>query len=445
MIENPLRISVVGLGKLGYPLALCFAAKGHRVVGADLNPRTVDLITRGLSPVLESGVTALLQDAEDRFIATLDNRQAILDSDVTLVIVPTPSQADGTFSNKYVLDACDAIGRGLADKSAHHVVVLVSTVMPGSTGGEIRSKLERVSGKSCGADFGLAYVPSFIALGSVVWDFLHPDFLLIGESDARSGDLLEELYTGVCENTPKTARMNFINAELTKLATNTFVSTKITFANLLAQICEQLPDAHVDVVTSALGLDSRIGAKYLKGGMGYGGPCLVRDSIAMAALAQSTGGTGQLAEATHDANQNEVVRLADLIKAKRSPNGTVGVLGLSYKANTDVIDASPGVLLCQALAAQGVPVVTYDPAAMDQAKRVLESSVRFAESAKACIQQSDLVVITTPWKEFQELEPEAFGPSGSRVLVDCWRILEGSKTKAVTDYVPLGVGPSPRS
>lgn len=443
MHELLTSVSVIGLGRLGYPLAACFAAKGYEVVGVDLDPRTVDMINLGRSPVHEPGVQDLLRDTECKFKAILDAKEAVLDSDVTLIVVPTPSGADGMFSNKHVLNACEAIAGGLAAKGTYHLVILVSSVMPGSTGGEIRRRLEQFSGKICGADFGLCYVPAFVALGSVVQNFLRPDYLLIGESDPRSGDLLDELYSHVCENDPPVSRMNFVNAELTKLATNAFVSTKITFGNMLAQFCEQLPGAHVDVVTTALGLDSRIGEKYLKGGLGYGGPCLVRDSVALAALAQSHGGTARLAEATDEANRQEVTRLAALIKTKRTQDGIVGILGLSYKPGTDVVDSSQGVLLAQELVAAGIPVVVYDPAAMDQASRILGASVCFCESAKACIQQSDLVVFTTPWKEFESLEPEAFGPAGSRVLIDCWRILEASRIPAETDYIPWGVGPAP--
>jgi len=441
MDKNPARVSVIGLGRLGYPLAACFASKGYSVIGVDLDYRTVETVNLGRSPVHEPSVQELLNVGDYDLKAITDVKEAVLDSDVTLVVVPTPSETDGSFTNKYVLNACGSIAEGLAKKSAYHLIVLVSTVMPGSTGGVISRKLEEDSGKTCGVDFGLCYVPAFVALGSVVRNFLHPDYLLVGESDPKSGDMLEELYSHLCENNPPFARMNFVNAELTKLATNAFVSTKITFGNMLAQFCEQLPDAHVDIVTSALGLDARIGETYLKGGMGFGGPCLVRDNVALAALAQSMGGQARLAEATDESNLKEVTRLAALIKAKRIQDGTVGILGLSYKPGTDVIDASQGVLLAQSLVKEGVRVVAYDPAAMDRAKQVLGESVCFSDSAEDCIQQSNLVILTTAWKEFEKLEPEAFGSSGSRVLIDCWRILEDSGVAAVTDYIPLGVGP----
>ena len=239
--------------------------------------------------------------------------------------------------------------------------------------------------------------------------------------------------------------MNFVNAELVKLANNAFVSTKITFGNMLAHICGRLPGAHVDTVTSALGLDSRIGVKFLKGGLGYGGPCLDRDNVALATMAQNIGANAQLAEATDESNRQEVTKLVELIKSRRRPYSSVGVLGLAYKPNTDVIDASQGILLAQALVKEGIDVIAYDPAANDEAKRVLGESVIFADSAEQCIRETDVTVLTTPWKAFEDLNPNAFADdrseNHSKLLIDCWRMLDAAKFSKVTDYVPLGIGP----
>lgn len=440
------NVSVVGLGKLGCPLAACYAAKGSRVVGVDMDARAVDAINKGLAPSYETGLQELLDEAHGNFRATQDYTDAVQSTDVTFVVVPTPSGPDGTFNNEYVVSACQSIGAGLKVKDGYHVVVIVSTVMPGSTGGEIREALELASGKICGTDFGLCYGPAFVALGSVIRDFTRPDYLLIGESDPRAGETLENLYKNICTENPPAARMNFVNAELTKLANNAFVSTKITFGNMMAQICERLPDAHVDIVTSALGMDSRIGRKYLKGGIGYGGPCLDRDNVALAAMATSIGARALLAEATDQANRLEVDRLVALIKSKRDTSKPVGVLGLSYKPDTNVIDASQGLLLAQALVKEGFTVAAYDPAAMEEARKVLGESVHFTESAEECVQKSDVIVISTPWKLFKELDPRAFGFSESsdyrKVLIDCWRMLDADKYAPVTDYVPLGIGPT---
>ena len=250
-------ISVIGLGKLGTPIAACFAARDFQIIAVDIDAQKVDAIGRGVPPVREPGLAELLQESRGRLIATQDTEAAVRDSEATFIVVGTPSEADGGFSLRYAVPTCEAIGRALRNKDSYHLVVLTSTVMPGSTGGAIKLALERASGKRCGQDFGLCYSPEFIALGTVIRDFYYPDFLLIGESDLRAGDLLSDVYARTCKNSPTIARMNFINAEITKLAVNTYITTKISYANMLARLCEKLPEADVSVVTYALGLDSR--------------------------------------------------------------------------------------------------------------------------------------------------------------------------------------------
>jgi UDPglucose 6-dehydrogenase len=263
--------------------------------------------------------------------------------------------------------------------------------------------------------------------------------ILIGESDARSGAILEELYSGVCESNPRIQRMNYVNAELTKLSVNTFVATKISYANMLAQICESLPEADADVVTAALGCDTRIGAKYLKGALGFGGPCFPRDNVALSALARDHGVPALLAEATDNLNRRQVPRMTRLVLSHLPVDGTAGVLGLSYKPNTEVIEESQGIAIAQALLATGVRVVVYDPAAMENAKRVLTGDVVFAASAEECVQEADVLAITTPWAEFQELPLAAFQNKGLTV-VDCWRVLPEQVAGAIQRYIVLGKG-----
>jgi UDPglucose 6-dehydrogenase len=330
----------------------------------------------------------------------------------------------------------------MAAKKTFHLVVLTSTVMPGSTGGAVKSALERASGKRCGVDFGLCYSPEFIALGTVIRDFYYPDFLLIGESDARSGETLAELYKRTCKNSPPIARMNFINAEITKLAVNTYITTKISYANMLARLCEKLPEADVNVVTDALGLDTRIGAKYLKGAVSYGGPCFPRDNRAMAALASRVGASSGLAEATDVFNRAQIKSLAETVKSHYT-GGTIGILGLTYKPNTDVTEESFGLLLAQELSAANLPVIVFDPTA--DAGRALSNqrSVRIAGSAQECISESSVTVLATPWQEFRDLPASSWlrpAEAEPRVVIDCWRALSHLDGLGSLTYVKLGFG-----
>jgi UDPglucose 6-dehydrogenase len=434
-------ISVMGLGKLGSPLAACLAARGYRVTAVDLDASKVDAINRGAAPVHEPGLMELIQESEGRLTATQDTEAAFRGSDATFIVVNTPSEPNGGFSLRYVLPSLEAIGKTLRTKRGFHLVVLTSTVMPGSTGGEVRATLEHTSGKRCGEHFGLCYSPEFIALGTVIRDFYFPDFLLIGESDGRSGDMLSEIYRRTCKNTPFVARMNFINAEITKLAVNTYITTKISYANMIARLCEKLPEADANVVTNALGLDTRIGPRYLKGAVSYGGPCFPRDNRALAALAARVGASSGLAEATDLFNRAQIKSLAELVRSHYSGEGAVGILGLTYKPDTDVVEESFGLLLAQQLAAANLPVIVYDPSA--DGGRALEQSntARCAASAEECIAQSDVVVLATPWQEFREVPAAQWARQGrSRAVIDCWRVLHHLEGVNGIRYIRLGFG-----
>jgi UDPglucose 6-dehydrogenase len=434
-------VSVVGLGKLGTPLAACFAARGFRVTAVDVDKNKVDAINAGRPPIHEPGLAELIQEGQDRLAATQDVEAAVRSSEATFIVVNTPSEPGGGFSLRYVLPTLEAIGKTLRTKPGFHLVVLTSTVMPGSTGGEVRAALERASGKTCGEHFGLCYSPEFIALGSVIRDFYFPDFLLIGESDEQSGDILAEIYRRTCKNTPFVARMNFINAEITKLAVNTYITTKISYANMIARLCEKLPGADANVVTNALGLDTRIGPRYLKGAVSYGGPCFPRDNRALAALAARVGASSGLAEATDLFNRAQIKSLAELVKSHHSGMAAIGILGLTYKPDTDVVEESFGLLLAQELSAADLAVVVYDPSA--DAVRALgqNKNVRCVSSAQECIAHSGVVVLATPWQEFREVSAEQWTRNnGSRVVIDCWRVLNHLEGVEGIRYVRLGFG-----
>jgi UDPglucose 6-dehydrogenase len=311
-----MRISVIGLGKLGSPLAAVLASKGHDVIGVDTDAERVRMLASGKAPVQEPHLQELIEAGKERLTATVSYDDAVLASNLSFVVVPAPAGENGLFTNRNVVAATRAIGDSLRKKAVYHVVNVVTTVMPGSTAGEIKQALEKSSGRRAGDGLGLCYNPEFIALGSVVHDMLNPDFILLGESDSKAGDMVESLYRTVCNNQPPVRRMNLINAEIAKLSLNTYLTTKISYANMLAEMCERLPGADVDVVTSAIGLDTRIGGKNLQGATAYGGPCFPRDSIAFATLARTIGTRADLAEATERLNRYQTERLVAQVRGR---------------------------------------------------------------------------------------------------------------------------------
>jgi UDPglucose 6-dehydrogenase len=442
-MENAMNsVSVIGLGKLGACIAACCAEKGLSVVGADVDPRTVDLVNSGKPPIFEPGLAELMERARVNLRATISIREAVAATEVTLIVVPTPSEEHGGFSLEQVAASGREIGRALAHKSGYHLIVLTSTVLPGSTEFGLLPILERESGKRCGEDFGLCYSPEFIALGTVIRDFTNPDFLLIGESDAAAGERLERFYRQVCENDAPVARMSWTNAELTKIAVNTYVTMKISFANLLAALCEELPGGDVDAVTAALGLDSRIGPRYLKGGLGYGGPCFPRDNLALAYFAKVLGQPALQVEATDAYNRTVVDRLAKLVARHLPSGGAVSILGVSYKPGSDVVEEAQGLMLAERLVADGYHVTIFDPLAQNRARSALGDRVMYASTHDMAIADADLVVISNPDPAFSTIDINEIAGRQQKLVLDIWRV---HRARADKDARYLGVGLGERS
>jgi UDPglucose 6-dehydrogenase len=430
-----MKISVVGLGKLGSPIVAVLASKGHSVIGLDLNKNYVDLINKGIAPVEEPNLQNLLSKWNENISATATYDDAILNSDITLVIVPTPSGKDGSFINDYIIDSMKEIGASLTKKNSYHLVVIKSTVMPGSTSGPIKLALEEASNKLVGFEIGLCYSPEFIALGSVVYNLLNPDIILIGESDSKAGDILEDLYDTVCDNKPTVKRMNFVNAEISKISINTYVTTKISYANMLSDLCQRLEGADVDVVTSTVGSDTRVGMKYIKAGLAFGGPCFPRDNIAFATLAKNLGANAELAIATQNINRYQNSRLIQLIET-HNDSKKISILGLSYKPGTPVIEESQAVLLIRELIEKKYEVFAYDPMANNEVKKVLANDVHICENLDECIAMSDFVIVMTPWPFFS-VDISGDKTRGKKI-VDCWRILNSCSESCELIYLGCG-------
>ena len=434
-----MNVAVVGLGKLGACMAAAMSHKGLDVVGVDINEQAVAAINAGRPHFYEPQLDEMIANAE-RLRATQDHAEAVAQAAATFLVVPTPSEEGGEFSLRHVRAAAELVGSALADKSAYHLVVLTSTVLPGGTQEGLIDVLERSSGKRCGPDFGVCYSPEFIALGTVIRDFLNPELLLIGQHDERAGDRLEQIYRSVLDNEPAVRRMAIVNAELTKIALNTFVTTKITFANMLAHMCETLPGGDVDAVTDALGQDSRIGGRYLSAGLGYGGPCFPRDNRALRGWASRVGASALLADATDDLNRTLGQRTLASILSRCSPDSSVAILGLTYKPGSAVLDGSEALQLAEALARTGLRVRAYDPLREMLACEAVDERIEIVGSLAEAIEGADVVVLATPDPDFAHLK--ASDLAEGTIVIDCWRLLRRALEGADgVIYVGLGIGP----
>ncbi|MFN7171008.1 MAG: UDP-glucose dehydrogenase family protein [Candidatus Omnitrophota bacterium] len=383
----------------------------------------------------ETGLQDLLKRTRTNLKATQNYKEAILETQLSFIVVATPSLRDGSFSNEYLKKALHRIADVLKIKHSYHLVVITSTVMPQTTEKVAKFILERDSSKKCGKDFGICYNPEFIALGSVIHDFLNPDFVLIGEMNKKDGDILETIYKKTCENNPRCARMSPVNAEITKIALNCYITTKITFANSVASICEKVKGADAGVILEALGLDSRIGSKYIRPGLGYGGPCFPRDNVAFSVFAKNLGMRAKLAEIVDEVNKEQIRRVVKRIeeilsdKKKTKSQMHIGILGLSYKPNSPVIEDSQALNITQLLVNEEYNLKVYDPQAMDNVRHILGDKVKYAKDKYDCLKDVDLGVILVPWKEFKDLN---FKKLNKKILIlDCWRILKTNERKII--------------
>src|SRR5205807_4138903 len=350
-------VSVCGLGKLGACMAATFAARGFSVVGVDTDPEKIRKVNAGEPPVDEPRLAETMKEGRERFRATDDPSETVA-TDASFFIPPSPSLPDGSFSTEYLLKAMQPVAKAIrAAGKKGHIFVCSSTTTPGAVDSVLIPMLEKETGWKCGSEFSVCYNPEFIALGNVVNGLLEPDMVLIGESDRASGNALEALYKKYNRNQPRIARMSIISAELTKISVNSYITMKISFTNQLRMIAEQFPKADINTILDAIGTDTRIGKKYLRAGLSYGGPCFPRDNRLLAYAARQTGLEAPLAEASDRVNELTKSNLLQKVTQIVPTGATVAVLGISYKPDTYIAEESAGLHLAQTLKRKGYRVL----------------------------------------------------------------------------------------
>src|SRR5437763_2369241 len=353
-------VSVCGLGKLGACMAATFAARGLSVVGVDIDPEKIRKVNAGEPPVDEPRLAETMKEGRERLRPTDDPSEAVA-TDASFFIPPSPSLPDGSFSTEYLLNAMRPVAKAIkAAGKKGHIFVCSSTTTPGAVDSILIPMLEKETGWKAGRDFGVCYNPEFIALGNVVNGLLEPDMVLIGESDPESGALLEELYRKYTRNKCRIARMSIISAELTKISVNSYITMKSSFTNQLRMIAEQFPKANINTILEAIGTDTRIGQKYLRAGLSFGGPCFPRDNRLLAYAARQAGLEAPLAEATDRVNERTNQDLFETVQRMAAKGDTIAVLGLSYKPDTYITEESAGLYLAQQLKRHGYRVLVHD-------------------------------------------------------------------------------------
>lgn len=432
------RISVIGAGYVGLVSGAGLAHIGHDVTCVDVDPARVAAIASGSPPFFEEGLPELLGGVLDagRFRATTDLAAAVRESDITFLAVGTPF--DGSrIDLSFVIAAAEAVGHALRTKPGRHVVIVKSTVVPGTTDQVVRSVLERASGRAVGPDLGLAMNPEFLSEGTAVEDFLRPDRIVVGACDESTSCEVAALYAAF-GGVPVLA-VNNSTAEMIKYASNAVLATLISFANEMGNLCQTLGGVDMADVSRGVSLAGYFRpdgstepvpiTAFLKAGCGFGGSCLPKDVRALVSHGRASGEPMRLLSAVMDVNDSQPERVIALLRRHFRPlSGVeVAVLGLSFKPGTDDIRESPAVPVLRRLADEGAVVRAYDPlATAAMAARLPGLGLRFAESLDTAIDGAQAVVVLTAWDEFRRLPALARAADRPPVLVDGRRLIDRS-------------------
>jgi UDPglucose 6-dehydrogenase len=432
-----MEISVIGLGRLGSSFAASVANSGIEVSGADIDSDVVSALKENRQPFQEPHLGEYLEQASESFTATTDTVQAVSGTDISFIFVNTYHPNIEGYSLKSVEAAVRDVGRALVGGESPHLVVLRSTVMPGDTQKHVINWLETESNRTIGDDLHLCYWPELTALGEIIDSMESPEFRLVGEHSSGAGDRLEAFIESWRGDNGTLIRTDLTSAEVAKMAINTYIASKMSFVNNLSSICEGV-GADVDEVTAAMACDSRINGKYFTAGVRYGGPCFPHDNVAFEALAERAGTSAPLARASEEVNVSHTDWIMGAIQSVTPSDGTVGVLGLTYKSGVPVVQESQGMELLKA-AAQEYNIIAYDAIATKQAADGISEEVRpniqFTDAIDTAVADVDTAVVTL--REGKLSDPATYTDV---TLVDPWRMFEADQLRESTTYLPLGRG-----
>ncbi len=413
-----MRVSIVGSGYVGTTVAACLADFGHDVVNVEIDEAVVDAINAGETPIHEPGLAErIAEHAGDRLRATTDYDAAV-DTDLTMLCLPTPQRAAGDLDLAAMRAGSESLGDALAGTDDEHLVVVKSTVLPGTTEDVVGPTVAERSGKRIGGDLELAMNPEFLRMGTAVDDFLAPDKLVIGAESESAAATLRALYEPILGGDTALVETEIPEAELIKYANNAFLAAKLSLVNELGNVAK-IYGADAYEVLEAVGLDERISARFMRSGLGWGGSCFPKDVNALRSGAREQGYEPELLDAAVAVNDGQPRRLVELLADHVELEGArIAVLGLSFKPGTDDIRESRALDVIDRLRERGATVVAYDPVAMGNV-RERYPDLALTDSAEAALADADGAVVATDWPEFDDL---AFDGMARRVLVDGRRI-----------------------
>ncbi|MSP68267.1 MAG: UDP-glucose/GDP-mannose dehydrogenase family protein [Alphaproteobacteria bacterium] len=432
-----MRIAMIGTGYVGLVSGACFSEFGTEVVCVDKDARKIDTLRGGQIPIFEPGLDNLVTKnvVAGRLSFTTDLPSAVAGADAVFIAVGTPSRrGDGHADLSFVFAAGEEIARAMTD----YTVVVTKSTVPVGTGSELHRRIKRIRPNF---EFDIASNPEFLREGSAIQDFMRPDRVVVGAESERARSVLKGLYRPLFLNETPVIFASLETAELIKYANNCFLATKITFINEIADLCERV-GADVHQVAKGIGLDGRIGAKFLHPGPGFGGSCFPKDTLALVRTGQECGARIRIVETVLDVNNRRKEAMARRVIAAcggRVQGKTIAIFGLTFKPNTDDMRDSPSLAIVPALQQAGAIIRAYDPVGMTEARKFLPD-ITYCDGAIETMRGADALVIITEWNEFRALDPERIRQSlKGRVIVDLRNIYNPDEMAAAGfDYTSIG-------
>jgi len=433
-----MKVAVIGAGYVGVVTATGFAEFGNEVVCVDKIPEKVEMLRRGEIPFYEPGLQELVKKniKEERLTFTTDTAQAIRDSLVIFIAVGTPPRGDGSADLSYV----EAVAKEIAANLTEYKVVVTKSTVPVGTSLKIKEIIE--AHKNNSTHFDVASNPEFLREGSAVYDFMHPDRVVIGTDSDAAKAILRDLYRPLYLRETPFIFTDLKTSELIKYASNSFLAMKISFINEIANLCDAL-GADVHVVAKGMGLDGRIGPKFLHPGPGYGGSCFPKDTLALLKMSQEAGYHFRLVDATVRVNEAQHQRAVDKIRQALGgelKGKIIAFLGLSFKPNTDDIRESPALKVAKELMAQGAILRVFDPAAMENASQILGEGCFYSKDSYEAAKGAEALVVATEWNQFRNLNlAKVKEVMKGNILVDLRNVYEPDKAKNLGfKYIGMG-------
>ena len=433
-----MQIAMIGTGYVGLVSGACFSEFGFNVTCVDKNENKISQLKSNKMPIYEPGLDVLVKKNQDagRLSFTTDLNRTVADADVVFIAVGTPTRrGDGHADLSYVFDAAEEIAEYI---SGYTVIVTKSTV-PVGTGKKIFKIIQQ---KRSDLKFDVASNPEFLREGSAINDFMRPDRVVVGVMGEEAKNVLEKIYSPLNLIETPIQFTDLETAELIKYAANAFLAVKISYINQIADLCEKV-GADVHDVAKGMGLDKRIGAKFLHPGPGFGGSCFPKDTIALVKTAEQVGGQISIVEEVVSYNQERKLSMAQRIISRLKTgikNKKVSILGLAFKPETDDMRDSPALEIISELYSKGANIIAYDPAAMNEAKSFFQDKVVFAEDSENCIRGADVCVIITEWNEFRAISASKFSDlMNGNVVVDLRNIYSPDEMRgAGLNYSSIG-------